>query len=165
MLSKLKKILVSWNVHHQSIQEKELKFHDSSILQNHAILIGNKNNSLLIILNELQLLKQDYETGKRHQRIIESIKSIIHSTREWDLFDYYFDDANKDFREFVQRRYPKITSNELRLMSLMKIKLSNIEIGNTLNISQEGVKKARYRLRKKLGLKTSESLGQFIITF
>jgi DNA-binding CsgD family transcriptional regulator len=49
------------------------------------------------------------------------------------------------------------------LMSLLKMNLSSKEIANILNISMEGVKKARYRLRKKLNLSTEESLQELVI--
>ena len=61
------------------------------------------------------------------------------------------------------RSYPNVSNNDLRLMSLLKMNLSSKEIANILNISIEGVKKARYRLRKKLNLSTEESLQELVI--
>jgi DNA-binding CsgD family transcriptional regulator len=40
--------------------------------------------------------------------------------------------------------------------------LNSQEVASVLNISQEGIKKARYRLRKKLGLETGGSLEEFL---
>ena len=42
--------------------------------------------------------------------------------------------------------------------------LSSKKIANILNISNDGIKKARYRLRKKLNLATEDSLQEFILT-
>ena len=61
------------------------------------------------------------------------------------------------------KSYPEVSTNDLRLMSLLKMNLSSKEIANILNISIEGVKKARYRLRKKLNLNTEESLQELVI--
>ena len=36
--------------------------------------------------------------------------------------------------------------------------LSSKDIASILNISEDGIKKARYRLRKKLGLETGDNL-------
>ena len=58
--------------------------------------------------------------------------------------------VHKNFESDVKSRYPEVTSNDLRLMSLMRMNLSSKEIASLLNVSQEGVKKARYRLRKKM---------------
>jgi len=40
--------------------------------------------------------------------------------------------------------------------------LGSKEIASILNISDMGVKKARYRLRKKLSLNSEESLEQYL---
>ena len=61
------------------------------------------------------------------------------------------------------RSYPEVSNNDLRLMSLLKMNLSSKEIANILNISVEGVKKVRYRLRKKLNLNTEESPQELVI--
>jgi DNA-binding CsgD family transcriptional regulator len=42
--------------------------------------------------------------------------------------------------------------------------LSSKDIASILNISDEGVKKARYRLRKKLRLDTNENLESTIMS-
>jgi DNA-binding CsgD family transcriptional regulator len=73
------------------------------------------------------------------------------------------EDVHKDFNSKVMRNYPDVTNNDLRLMSLLKMNLSSKEIANILNISIDGVKKARYRLRKKLNLSTEDSLQELVI--
>ncbi len=45
----------------------------------------------------------------------------------------------------------------------MKMNLTSKEIANILNISNDGIKKARYRLRKKLDLETKDSLEEFVM--
>jgi DNA-binding CsgD family transcriptional regulator len=64
----------------------------------------------------------------------------------------------------VKARFPDITANELRLLALLKMNLSSKEIANILNISQEGIKKARYRLRKKLNIATEDSLQDLVLS-
>jgi DNA-binding CsgD family transcriptional regulator len=49
-------------------------------------------------------------------------------------------------------------------MALLKMNLSSKEIANILNISAEGIKKARYRLRKKLSINSDETLQDMIIS-
>jgi DNA-binding CsgD family transcriptional regulator len=49
-------------------------------------------------------------------------------------------------------------------MALLKMNLSSKEIANILNITPEGIKKARYRLRKKMNISSDESLQDQIIS-
>ena len=48
-------------------------------------------------------------------------------------------------------------------MALMKMNLSSKEIANILNISSDGIKKARQRLRKKMGIDSNDSLEATVI--
>ena len=56
-----------------------------------------------------------------------------------------------------------MTKNDLRLAALLKMNLSSKEIASVLNITMEGVKKARQRFRKKLELSSEDSLENFVI--
>lgn len=48
-------------------------------------------------------------------------------------------------------------------MALLKINLSSKEIACILNISTDGIKKARQRLRKKMELSPDESLEYTVL--
>ena len=71
---------------------------------------------------------------------------------------------HKDFNSTVKQKFPNVTNNELRLMTLLKMNLSSKEIASILNISPDGIKKARYRLRKKLNISSEESLSDLILS-
>jgi DNA-binding CsgD family transcriptional regulator len=47
----------------------------------------------------------------------------------------------------------------------MKMNLSSKDIADTLNISSDGIKKARYRLRKKLNLSSDEDIQGFLLSY
>ncbi|MEQ9298496.1 MAG: sigma factor-like helix-turn-helix DNA-binding protein [Cyclobacteriaceae bacterium] len=51
----------------------------------------------------------------------------------------------------------KDTTNDLRLYTYLKANLSTKEIARILNITPDSVKKAKHRLRKKLGLEAFDS--------
>ena len=58
-------------------------------------------------------------------------------------------------------KYPKLTANELKLCTFLRLNLSTKEIAQLMNISLRGVELSRYRLRKKLELPTETSLFEF----
>jgi DNA-binding CsgD family transcriptional regulator len=47
--------------------------------------------------------------------------------------------------------HAKITENDLRILALQKLELSNASMSELLCISIEVIKKAKQRLKKKLG--------------
>ena len=71
----------------------------------------------------------------------------------------------KKFRNEFSGQYPELTSNEEKHFLLIKAGLTYKEIASIMDISINGVKIARNRLRKKLNLenetKTSEFISQF----
>ncbi|MEM7382317.1 MAG: LuxR C-terminal-related transcriptional regulator, partial [Bacteroidota bacterium] len=99
-----------------------------------------------------------------YQQLIRSINFDLQNDNNWKNFSRYFEEVHKDFNSNVKAKYPELTSNELRLLALLKMNLSSKEIANILNISPNGIKKARYRLRKKLDISTEESLQDLVIS-
>lgn len=69
-----------------------------------------------------------------------------------------------DFRQKIIGLYPDITKTELTVACLIRLNLSSQEMATALSISKSGLIKARYRLRKKLGLETAAELDKFITT-
>ncbi|MEM6514693.1 MAG: tetratricopeptide repeat protein [Bacteroidota bacterium] len=133
-------------------------------LTTHALHLAHKNEVLLDLKSQLKALKTDIKDTRTYQSIINNINLDINNDGNWEQFRQYFEDVHKDFNANVKHNYPEVTNNDLRLMSLLKMNLSSKEIANILNISPEGVKKARYRLRKKLNLNSEDSLQELVIT-
>lgn len=142
--------------------DKDLGFKEKE-LTTHALHLAHKNEVLLDLKSQLEELKTDSKNARQYQKIINNINLDINNDSTWEQFRSYFEDVHKDFNSKVMRYYPDLSNNDLRLMSLLKMNLSSKEIANILNISVEGVKKARYRLRKKLNLNTEESLQELVI--
>ena len=94
---------------------------------------------------------------------------MIHSDslddKEWDQFGKEFSSIHQEFLDRLKSQYGDFSKNDLRLIALLKMNLSSKDIANTLRISPDGVKKARYRLRKKLDLESSVDIQDFLLSF
>lgn len=114
--------------------------------------IAKKNvvfNKLKGSVENLLLLKEN-NIKYKHYQLLQLINFELKNDKEsWDNFKKPFEEIHPNFYLNVKQKIPNITVSELRLMSLIKINLSYKEIGVILSVSNEGVKKARYRLRKK----------------
>ena len=143
-----------------AFSEKKLTFKKQELTA-FALQLAHKNN----VLEDLQIRVEnlDSEKSREVQRIVNAIELNKNDDESWEEFRRRFATVHPDFENHIQRQFPNITANEMRLMSLMKMNLGNKEIANILNISGNGIKKARYRLRKKLNLQTEDSLEATII--
>lgn len=143
--------------------DSELEFKRKE-LTTHALNLARKNETLENLKLKAQELKEKENTGTGYNQLIRSINFDLQDDNNWENFSRYFEEVHKDFNSNIKTKYPTVTSNELRLLSLLKMNLSSKEIANILNISPEGIKKARYRLRKKLELSTEDSLQDLALS-
>lgn len=141
--------------------DAELEFKKKE-LTTHALHLAKKNETLESLKQKAEELKEG-ENGQGYKQLIQTINFDLQDDNNWENFAKYFEEVHTDFNSTVKNKFPEVTSNELRLMSLLKMNLSSKEIANILNISQEGIKKARYRLRKKLGITTEDSLEALVM--
>ncbi|MEX0290514.1 MAG: tetratricopeptide repeat protein [Flavobacteriaceae bacterium] len=132
-------------------------------LTTHALHLAKKNEVLEGLKQKAKELEQNEESVKGYSQLIRTIDFDLRDDNNWENFARYFEEVHKDFNRSVKAKYPQLTSNELRLLALLKMNLSSKEIANILNISQDGIKKARYRLRKKLDMATEESLQEMVL--
>ncbi|MGV6831368.1 MAG: tetratricopeptide repeat protein [bacterium] len=142
--------------------DRELAFKEKELTA-HALHLAKKNEVLESLKQKAKDLKSK-NTSNGYQQLIQTINFDLKDDDNWDNFKKYFEAVHKDFNGNVKTKYPEVTSNELRLMALLKMNLSSKEIANILNISNEGIKKARYRLRKKLNLTSDESLQDLVLS-
>ena len=141
----------------------ELEFKKKE-LTSHALHLAKKNEVLEGLKQKAAELKQSEGGGKAYQELIRTINFDQQDDKVWENFTRYFEAVHKNFEKDAVRRYPDISKNELRLMALIKMNLSSKEITNILNISSDGVKKARQRLRKKMGLSPEDSLETTVMS-
>ena len=113
---------------------------------------------------KLKELKKAAQIDKSEiTRLIQRIKNDKVADKDWENFKLYFDQVHEDFDIKLKKYFNDLTSNEIRLAALMKMKLTTKEIASILNISADSVNKARYRLRKKLNMNTDDRLEAFIL--
>jgi tetratricopeptide (TPR) repeat protein/DNA-binding CsgD family transcriptional regulator len=132
-------------------------------LTSHALHLAHKNEVLEELKEKVEAFRRTNHEPKKYNQLIQTINFNLQNDNNWENFKKYFEEVHKDFNSIVKQKYPSLSSNELRLIALLKMNLSSKEIANLLNISSEGIKKARYRLRKKMNISTDESLqGQIL---
>ncbi|ULC58565.1 tetratricopeptide repeat protein [Flaviramulus sp. BrNp1-15] len=131
-------------------------------LTTHALHLAKKNEVLESLKQQAKDFKSSENSVKGYNQLIRTINFDLKDDNNWENFSKYFEEVHKDFNSNVKQQFPNVTPNELRLMALLKMNLSSKEIANILNISHEGIKKARYRLRKKLGITTEDSLQDLV---
>ena len=129
--------------------------------------ITQKNEFLKQLKNKLKQITETTE-GSVKNDLLANIKEIDRDMRldkNWEKFQFYFDQVHQDFLERLRAEFPHLSSTTLKLCAFIRIGLSTKEIAVLMNISLSGVEKRRYRLRKKLHLDPDINLTSFLKDF
>jgi len=95
--------------------------------------------------------------------ILTSIKLQLNEPPDSDMFNRLLSEVHEDFFVRLKERHPELTPSEVKFCAYLKARLSNNQIASILNVTQHAVKKARYRIRKKMKLESDESLEDCIL--
>ena len=161
--------------------EKKHKKQEVEKLQAKEVLDANKRELVTTALHISRTNKTIEYTLKRIDEIIKKtpgkgvcidlnhIKNDLklQSTEQdnWEIFNLRFREVHKGFFDTLKNLHPTLTKSELRFCAYLRIHLSSSQISSVLSISNEGIKKSRYRIRKKLNLSPKDSLEDYISKF
>ena len=116
-------------------------------------------------LDLLQSLGSVDEIKKKLLEFENKLKQERQHQEVWETFKLRFNRVHNDFFVNLQSRHPSLSKSEMMYLAYLKIKLSNFQISTLLNIGKEAIKKKRYRIRKKLGIRADLTLESYIERF
>ena len=122
---------------------------DYTLKQLDKLIEVNKGSS---IFNELSIIKNDLKAKNSEQD-------------NWEVFKLRFTDIHKEFFSGLKLKHPSLTKTELKFCAYLRIQLSSAQIASVLSVTNEAIKKSRYRIRKKTTLLPTDSLEDYICTF
>lgn len=128
-----------------------------------AVQMAHKNEILTKIKNELKTISET--SNVKTTSLVNTLDRELKNENYWEDFNLYFNRVDQHFVKSIQKEYPALTSNDVRLCSLMRMNLSNKEIASLCNISSRGVEQSKYRLKKRIGLPKEEDLSKFILLY
>lgn len=142
---------------------KDLEFKNRE-LTNHTLHLVQKNETMKKLKKSIGQIKGNKNGISRDlQKLENMVDYSFNLDEDWEQFQHYFQEVHSGFFEVLKDKFPDLTSNELRLAALAKLNLSIKEMATIMGITPNSVKTARYRLRKKLGMKTEENLNDFLM--
>lgn len=161
----------------QRIIEQELEYTSLKNKQLKSDIASKKRDLSDFALN----LTESQKWAKVLEDKVESIKLATSKDKDLLIKDLEqeiknkvsFDSDTKDFFERVDKlsdafysqlstRFQGLSKNEIRLCSLIRLKIDSRSISNLQNITMASLNTSRYRLRKKLHLSDEENLDDFI---
>lgn len=125
-------------------------------------LIQNAERDTYCVKMLENIKKNTAEEGQNDIRALISEYKLKSYNSNWQEFDILFEKVNTSFYEKLNERFPTLTTNERRLCAFLKLNMSNNHIVQITFQSEEALKKARLRLRKKMMIDRDTNLATFI---
>ncbi len=144
--------------------EQQLEFKKKELTAK-VLQLAKKNEFLHELETEIVELQSsvDVSVGKASSRISRMIQRDAVDDEEWEQFAAEFSSVHQEFLDRLREQFGTFSKGEMRLIYLLRMNMTSKEIANILRISGEGIRKARYRLRKKMKLDSSEDLQGIIL--
>ena len=148
----------------RNVVEQQLEFKKKELTAK-ALLLAKKNEFLQSLEHEVADLQSsvDNAVGKTSSKITRMIQRDIIDDEAWDQFGKEFSSVHQEFLNRIREQYGKFTKGEMRLISLLRMNMNSKDIASILGVSNQGVKKARYRLRKKMNLESDDDIQGLIV--
>ncbi len=112
-------------------------------------LLVQRLNLLTEEINKKNKLIQLLESGE-NSALEENLINKVTLENDWLAFMSEFDKIHGGYLSELKRQFPTLTTPNLRLAALVKLEFSNKEIANIMCITENGVKKAKQRLKERI---------------
>ena len=142
-------------------QELEHKKQDVTRL---ALEISNKQELAEQLSDQIKKLEPHIQPGAKPawRKLGLLFQSHLQSTDEQKVFHENVEAINHAFFNKLSKAFPNLNKSERELCSYIRLGLSNKEIAALRNVSPEAIRSSRFRLRKKLDLKSKENVEVFL---
>lgn len=143
--------------------------HKTSQLSDSTINLVRKNDILKQIDFDMEDLSERVRREEAKAKVMAKINEIRHGIKNnmsdddnWKKFEENFNLVYNNFSKKMMSKYPDLNKGDLKLCIYLRMGLSSKEMASLLNTSVRSIETARYRLRKKLGIESGDSLMDFI---
>ena len=133
-----------------------------------ALRIDQKNELLDFVSKKVKEFSGNdpgLNPDKVLQDIDSSIKLQLNEAEGSDLFNERFSTIHQHFFTNLRKRHPDLSKTELKFCAYLRVHLSTNQIATILNVTNEAIRKSRYRIRKKMNLTREDSLEEYLQGF
>ncbi len=122
---------------------------------------SNKNELVKEMIKELSSIP-DKSKDPILGNMIRKLKLQLKDSKEWNNFLIHFEQINPMLVHSLKEAFPKLTANDIQLLSCLYLNLDTRKTAHLLNVSIQTYNKKKQRVANKMGLKASELYDHLI---
>jgi|GEM_PF-3459240 len=166
-------LVAGWFLRRFFIQRAHLKEVELKLVQSELQGLEKEKNRTIQELDTVkeQLISKNAMIGELNKLVLENEQtliskeqfgSLVTNDNDWVQFLAKLQLLFPHFAENLKSKHPNLSNNEFRLAALVRLNLSDKEISQLLIIEVSSVKKAKNRLKQKLGLDINDKLDLYL---
>ena len=137
-------------------QQMQEKIHQEELL--------HKEIQLSVMRNYLQ--KKIDVVEKLNSLVPNENTHIVLSESDWDELEVFLDSVENLFVKRLKQKHPNLSKTDLRLMMLLRLKLSQKALASIYCVSEKAIKQKLFLYKDKVGIKNEHfSLRNYIENF
>lgn len=141
---------------------QELETNQKSMTAATLKLIQNSERDSKTIEQLMEVEKNTNPEGKQKINALIADYKRLSYTSNWDEFEILFEKVHQTFYEKLNSQFPNLTVNERKICAFLKLNMSSKDIAQITFQSEDALKKARLRLRQKLGIERETNMTSFL---
>ena len=141
--------------------------HKNRELTSASMHVAQKNQMLMQLQEHLSNLANEKKeiTSKDIRSLRNEVKQNIQLEDDWEKIKLHFEEVYPDYFKNLKTKFPDLTTLELKHCAYIKMNLSTKDVARMLSVAPKSVQMSHYRLKKKLGLGTEQSLSNYLSKF
>ncbi|MGB0869535.1 MAG: tetratricopeptide repeat protein [Flavobacteriales bacterium] len=149
-------------------QTKKALENNNENLKSITTLLIEKNAQIKTLMEQIEELRSHNSFSSLSDDKVRKVNDLLEfkilTDDDWHEFRKLYNQVYEGVQAKLKIHHPNLTKSEVKLFMISKLNLNLEEAAGLLAISPESVRKARYRLKKKLEL-TDKDLQEYIIDF
>ncbi|WP_375578631.1 PAS domain S-box protein [Marivirga tractuosa] len=153
------------NIQDRKLAEEEKKERES--IQQNLLLSSALLEKKKAIFDKIEhkILELEPNVRKDLKSVLTYIRETLNFDENWEDFMIHFKKVNPDFYKNISGAYPCLSENDLKYLAFIKLGMTSSDISKTMVIKKESLRVIKTRLKKKLGLNSSQDLAEFVMRF
>ena len=134
-------------------------------LSSYTLNFIKKNEIVQKIQQTIDNIKKSpsVEKGTLIADLNKIVRKNLSIDKDWEDFSRFFEDAHQGFYTKLKSKHEDLSTNDLKICSLIRLNLNVKEMAGILGISPDSARTARYRLRKKLKLTPEQEIFTYLV--
>jgi ligand-binding sensor domain-containing protein/DNA-binding CsgD family transcriptional regulator len=133
---------------------QKLTFH---MINRNRVLVEQKNRLMGLSVKAKESVRESLED------VISIIDEYLNDDKDWAYIEPQLDKVYNNFVSRLKEKHRDLNLSEIKIAAYVRMNLGTKEISEFMHKTPRAIENDRYRLRKKIGLDSNDSLKQYLM--